>query len=55
MENFRTFEDLDVYKMAREFRRKMYKFAKGFPVEEKYNLASQVSRAAVSLTNKVML
>ena|SRR3989338_57020 len=53
MENFRTFEDLDVYKMAREFRRKMYKFAKGFPVEEKYNLASQVRRAAVSLTNNI--
>ena len=50
---FKTFEDLEVYKMAREFRKKMYKIAKELPEIEKYNLASQVRRAAVSLTNNI--
>lgn len=50
---FKTFEDLEVYKLAREFRKKMYKLAKSLPEEEKYNLASQIKRAAVSLTNNI--
>jgi len=37
---FKTFEDLEVYKLAREFRKKMYKLAKDLPEEEKYNLVS---------------
>lgn len=53
MVNFRTFEDLDVYKMAREFRKKMYKLSKELPEEEKYNLISQIRRAAISLTNNI--
>jgi len=46
-----SFEDLEVYKIAREFRKKMYKLVKVLPDEEKYNLVSQIRRAAVSLTN----
>lgn len=53
MENFKTFEDLEVYKKAREFRNKMYKIAKVLPEEEKYNLFSQIRRAAASLTNNI--
>ena len=53
MGNFKTFEDLDVYKMAREFRKKMYKLTKELPEEEKYNLISQIRKAAVSLTNNI--
>lgn len=45
------FEDLEVYKIAREFRKKIYKLAKELPEEEKYNLSSQMRRAAVSMTN----
>ncbi len=46
-----SFEDLEVYKIAREFRKKIYSLTKELPEEEKYNLASQMRRAAVSMTN----
>ncbi len=48
-----TFEDLDVYKVAREFRKTMYGVARRLPDIEKFGLASQVRRAAVSLTNNI--
>ena len=50
---YKSFEDLEVYKAAREYRKKMYKLAKELPVEEKYNLAGQMRRAALSLTNNL--
>src|SRR5207247_3519772 len=50
---FRTFEDLEVYKSAREFRKKMYGVARRLPDFEKFGLASQIRRAAVSLTNNM--
>ena len=48
-----TFEDLEVYQAAREFRRAMYRIAKQLPEIEKFGLASQIRRAALSLTNNV--
>src|ERR1700751_4475341 len=51
--DFRTFEDLDVYKEARQVRKKMYAVARQCPDLEKYELASQIRRAAVSLTNNI--
>ena len=48
---YKTFEDLEIYKLAREFRKKIYSLAKKLPEYEKYNLAGQMRRAAVSLTN----
>src|SRR3984893_2344605 len=48
-----TFEDLEVYQVAREFRKAMYRIAKRLPEIEKFGLASQVRRAAVSLTNNI--
>jgi four helix bundle protein len=53
MATIRTFEDLDVYKLAREFRKKIYKLTKTLPEEEKYNLSSQMRRAALSVTNNI--
>jgi four helix bundle protein len=50
---FRTFEDLDVYKKAREFRKRMYAAAGRLPDCEKYELGRQIRRAAVSLTNNI--
>ena len=52
-DKFRTFEDLEVYKAAREFRKKMYGVTRQLPDSEKFELASQIRRAAVSLTNNV--
>lgn len=48
-----TFEDLEVYTAAREFRKAMYRVAKHLPEIEKFGLASQIRRAAVSLTNNI--
>jgi len=48
-----TFEDLHVYQIARDFREAMYQVAKKLPQEEKFELANQIRRAAVSLTNNI--
>jgi four helix bundle protein len=50
---FRTFEDLEVYKKAREFRKRMYAAARKLPDFEKYELGRQMRRTAVSLTNNI--
>jgi four helix bundle protein len=50
---FRTFEDLEVYKKARQFRKDMYGVAKRLPQFEKYELGSQIRRASLSLTNNI--
>src|SRR5213080_3706953 len=52
-DKFRTFEDLEVYQVAREFRKKMYGVTRTLPDFEKFDLASQIRRAAVSLTNNI--
>ena len=44
------FEDLDVYQVARDFRKRAYKLASRLPEAERYALAQQVRRAAYSLT-----
>ena len=50
---FRTFEDLEVYRLAREFRVAMYAVTRHLPAHEKFELASQIRRASVSLTNNI--
>src|SRR5574338_614683 len=50
---FQTFEDLEVYKAAREFRKAMYAVNRSLPEFEKYDLGRQIRRAAVSLTNNM--
>jgi four helix bundle protein len=52
-EKFQTFEDLEVYKVAREFRKTMYAVNRRLPDLEKYELGSQIRRASVSLTNNM--
>lgn len=47
----RTFEDLKVYQMAREFSRKVAQLIKNLPPEEIFALASQMRRAKLSATN----
>src|SRR5262249_31266908 len=53
IEKFETFEDLDVYKTACEFRKAIYAVNRPLPDFEKYDLGSQIRRAAVSLTNNM--
>lgn len=45
-----SFENLDVYKKARELVRDVYRLQNTFPIEERYALGDQVRRAAVSIT-----
>jgi four helix bundle protein len=52
-DKFQTFEDLEVYKIAREFRKTMYAVNRRLPDFEKYELGSQIRRASVSLTNNM--
>jgi four helix bundle protein len=50
---YRTFEDLEVYQAARRFRKAMYGVTRRLPDFEKFDLGSQIRRAAVSLTNNI--
>ncbi len=47
------FEDLEVYKAARSFRQRIYRLAALLPSDEKFALAQQMRRAAVSLTSNI--
>ncbi len=46
-------DDFELYKIAREFRKQTYCLIKQLPAEEKYALANQMRRAAVSVTNNI--
>ena len=50
---FQTFEDLETYQTAREFRKAMYAVSRRLPDFEKFESASQIRRAAVSLANNI--
>ncbi len=50
---YKSFEELEVYKAAREFRKKIYRLIKKLPPDEKYNLDGQMRRASLSLTNNI--
>ncbi len=47
------FEDLEVYQAARAFRNRVYKLVSMLPVAEKFALAEQMRRAAISVTNNI--
>jgi four helix bundle protein len=49
----RDFKDLDVWKAARELRREIYKMAETLPEVERFALASQLRRAATSVTANI--
>ena len=51
--SFQTFENLEAYQVAREFRKAMYGVNRRLSDFEKFELASQIRRAAVSLTNNI--
>ena len=46
-------DDFELYKTAREFRKRVYRLIKQLPSEETYPLANQMRRAAVSVTNNI--
>ena len=46
-------DDFELYKFAREFRKRAYCLLKQLPPDERYALANQMRRAAVSVTNNI--
>jgi four helix bundle protein len=48
-----SFKDLQVYKLAKEFSRKLSQLIKKLPKEEERNLESQMRRAKLSMTNNI--
>jgi four helix bundle protein len=48
-----SFDDLEVYKLAREFSNKVSQLIKKLPKEEEYNLKGQMRRAKLSVTNNI--
>ena len=51
MGDFKVFEDLEVYKSARDFRRRMYDLADDLPDLERENLISSIRKTALFMTN----
>lgn len=49
----RSFEDLEVYKLARQLSRNVNQLIKRLPKEEEFNLKGQMRRAKLSLTNNI--
>ncbi|MFN3918319.1 MAG: four helix bundle protein [Flavobacteriales bacterium] len=48
-----SFEDLKVWKVSREFRKRISEFAKILPDSENYNLKSQLVRSSRSITANI--
>src|SRR5260370_9042272 len=46
-------DDFELYKIAREFRRRAYRLMKQLPPAERYALANQMRRAALSVSNNI--
>jgi len=49
----RPHKKLDVWQLAMELCRDVYELTRGFPVEEKFGLTSQLRRAAVSVPSNI--
>ena len=50
---YKGFKELECWKKARELRNKISAVAKSFPPEEKFNLTSQINKAARSITANI--
>jgi four helix bundle protein len=49
----KSFQDLEVWKLGRSLRKKLYEIAKSLPSHERDNLAAQIRAAAVSITSNI--
>ncbi len=52
-EGFRSFEELTVWKLARQFRHRIYQVSETWPKREMYGLTAQIRDAAVSVTANI--
>ena len=51
--SIRSFEDLNVYKMARDLSRRVRELIRKLPAHEEHNLKNQMRRAKLSMTNNI--
>jgi len=49
----RDYKTLDVWKMSMEINKEVYEISKGFPIEEKYGMFSQIRRSSVSVASNI--
>lgn len=49
----KSYQDLDVWKKAMDLADRLYDITSSFPKEERYGLASQLTRAGVSLPSNI--
>jgi four helix bundle protein len=49
----RSYRDLDVWKLAIDFVKKVYQTTNSFPPAENYGLINQIRRAAVSIPSNI--
>ena len=49
----KSFTDLDVWKKGREIKNEIFEICKTLPKEEKYVLADQMKRVAISVTANI--
>ncbi len=47
--DFKTFEELEVWKLARELKNELKELVRKFPAEEKYKLVHQIKRSSRSV------
>ena len=50
MHNFR---ELKIWKMGIEIAKSIFQLTRGFPVEERYSLTSQLTRSAISIPSNI--
>jgi four helix bundle protein len=50
---YRSFEELVVWKKARDFKNEIFQLVKVFPAEEKYRLADQLIRSSRSISAQI--
>jgi four helix bundle protein len=53
LKRIRDFTDLETWRFARRLRIEVYRISRGFPKNETFGLASQIRRAAVSVTANI--
>jgi four helix bundle protein len=53
IKRIRDFTDLETWRLARRLRAEVYRVSRGFPRDETFGLASQIRRAAVSVTANI--
>ena len=50
---YKSFTDLEVWKVARQYKNAIFKFSKTLPPEEKYRLVDQIIRSSRSINDNI--